>query len=229
MNISPETIFFALSGGILPAVLWLWFWLQEDRLHPEPRKIILTSFVAGMLVVVIVLPMEQWVEATFIAPGITVLIWAFLEETAKLIAAYFAALRRPDDDEPIDPVIYMITTALGFTALENTLFLSTSLLKSNTLSTIITGDLRFIGASLLHVLASGAIGVFLGLSFYKRPKVRLIYLAVGLGVAVLLHGLFNFFIINSSGNYTLIAFGFVWVSIVLLLAAIEKVKRISSR
>ena len=30
MLLDPKTLLYALLGGILPAVLWLWFWLKED-------------------------------------------------------------------------------------------------------------------------------------------------------------------------------------------------------
>ena len=43
-------IIFAISGGILPALIWLWFWLKED-LHPEPKKAISLTFFFGMLMV----------------------------------------------------------------------------------------------------------------------------------------------------------------------------------
>jgi RsiW-degrading membrane proteinase PrsW (M82 family) len=45
-------IAYALLSGILPALLWLWFWLKEDNLHPEPRSLLIGSFIAGMIVVV---------------------------------------------------------------------------------------------------------------------------------------------------------------------------------
>ncbi len=46
--------------GIVPALLWLWFWLKED-VHPEPLKMITLSFLGGMVAVVLVLPFQQLV------------------------------------------------------------------------------------------------------------------------------------------------------------------------
>ena len=87
-------------------------------------------------------------------------------------AAYLAALRFRVFDEPLDGVIYLVTAALGFSALENVFFLITPAQGGDLLRTIVTGDLRFIGASLLHTLASATIGVSLALSFYKGVGVR---------------------------------------------------------
>ena len=54
MNIF-NTIFFSFLLGIVPALVWLWFWLREDTKHPEPRSLILLTFFYGALSVVFAL------------------------------------------------------------------------------------------------------------------------------------------------------------------------------
>lgn len=51
-------LFFSLLGGIIPAFFWLWFWIREDRLRPEPRSALLSSFMAGILAVMFALFFE---------------------------------------------------------------------------------------------------------------------------------------------------------------------------
>src|SRR3989338_8162046 len=163
-----QTIFYAVLGGILPALLWLSFWLREDRKHPEPKGLIGKTFLFGMLAVIVVLPFQKGVDAVFpdlMLPAI--FLWAVLEECFKFGAGYFGGIHSVEDNEPVDPMIYMITAALGFVALENTLFIIGPLLGDDILKGVITGNLRFIGASLLHVVSSGIIGFALSLSFYK--------------------------------------------------------------
>ena len=237
-----QTIIFALLGGIIPALLWLWFWLREDRLHPEPRRLIFLSFLTGMAIVFLAYYAEHYVEGSSIVPFlgsaiekflkftvdnsiIVLILWSAIEELLKLAGAYFAGLHNKECDEPIDPMIYLITTALGFSAMENAMFLIGSL-NENVLSALFTGNSRFIGASLLHVLASGVIGLFMAYSFNRGRFSKIIYLTIGTGLAVALHSTFNFFIMESKGGGTFIVFSFVWISIILLLAAFEKVKRI---
>src|SRR3989338_3141468 len=112
---SAQTIFFALSGGILPALLWLWFWLQEDRLHPEPRGMIIKTFIAGMVAVPLVLPIEQFIQKNYAFDiMLVVFLWACTEELFKWGAVYLAAFDTKAYDEPIETILYILTGALGF-------------------------------------------------------------------------------------------------------------------
>jgi len=235
MNFSSQALFWALLGGILPALIWLWFWLREDKKRPEPRGLLVFTFIGGMIAVLVVLPLEKFSEeilSFFGIGGITgllIIIWAVIEEVVKYVFSYFTALRRRAFDEPIDAPIYLITTALGFAALENTLFLLTPLRDGSIIQSLITGNMRFIGATVLHTLASGVIGLLIGFSFYKNKKIKHEYLAVGLFLAIVLHALFNFFIMRSSNEGVFGIFGVVWVAIVVLILLLERVKRIRSK
>lgn len=225
---SATTLFFSLLGGVLPALLWLWFWLREDRLHPEPRSLILASFACGMLAVLLALPAEQWVWNRVPTMAYVIVWWAIIEEVMKLGASYFSALRKRANDEPIDSLIYLITAALGFSALENTLFLAGAVKTGGFVEGLDLGVLRFVGASLLHVVSSGTLGFFLALGFYKRGRTKTIDLCTGVVAAIVLHALFNLFILKSAGDslYTLSVFAFVWLAVILLLVAFEKVKQL---
>ncbi|MDO8482599.1 MAG: PrsW family glutamic-type intramembrane protease [bacterium] len=224
---SASTLFFALTGGILPALLWLWFWLQEDRLHPEPRGMIIRTFVAGMVAVPLVLPLEQLIQKHYsFNLMLVIILWASAEEIFKWAAAGLAAFDTKEYDEPIDAVVYMLTAALGFAAMENVFFLVTSISNTNVVESLVTGNLRFIGATLLHVLSSGVIGLFMGLSFCKGWFTRKISLVFGIAAAILLHTLFNIYIMKSGGTSIFIIFCFVWVAVLLLIAGFQKVKNI---
>jgi protease PrsW len=219
----------AFLGGVLPALAWLWFWRREDSLHPEPRRLIALAFLAGMAAVAVVIPLEKY-AATFIASSVaTVTAWPAIEEILKYLAARFTVLKRKEDDEPIDPVIYMVTVALGFAAAENALFFLSPISGDGIVQTAITGNLRFVGATLLHVLSSAVIGVALGLSFYKSKVSKFVYVVIGVILAFVLHGLFNFLILNTPENLLLRTFGYVWIGLIVLLAVLEYIKRIHPR
>lgn len=216
----------ALAGGVFPALAWLWFWLREDRAHPEPRKLIALAFFAGMVTVAVVIPIQKYVASFLVGQTLIFTVWSAIEEILKYAAARLTVLWRRDDDEPIDPVIYMVTVALGFAALENALFLLSPLAGDTAVQTLLTGNLRFVGATLLHVLSSAVIGVALALSFYKSAAAKRAYALGGVILAIALHGSFNFLILNTAEEHLLRTFGLVWVGLVALLAVLEYVKRI---
>ncbi|HEY4517138.1 MAG TPA: PrsW family glutamic-type intramembrane protease [Candidatus Paceibacterota bacterium] len=216
----------AAGGGVLPTFLWLWFWLREDSKHPEPRKLIALAFLAGMVAVGLVIPIEQWVAGLLVSQTLIFVAWSAIEELMKFAVAWITVLRRRENDEPIDPIIYMLAVALGFAAAENTLFLLSPLSGISLSQTIITGDFRFVGATLLHVLASSAIGASLAFSFYRPWRIRVRYLLAGVILSILLHGLFNFLIMNTAPEHMIRTFAFVWLGLIALLALLEFIKRI---
>ncbi len=118
-----SVLFIALLGGILPAIFWLWFWLKEDSVRPEPRGLLFLLFIAGMLSVVFVIPVEKFLHETITNQTYLLAGWAAVEEIMKFLAFFLLASRSRFLDEPIDYAIMMLTVALGFAALENTLFI----------------------------------------------------------------------------------------------------------
>jgi len=219
----------AIAGGIFPALAWLWFWLKEDSRHPEPRRLIALAFISGMLTVVLVIPIQKFVATILLTQTAIFVAWSTIEEFAKYIVAWLAVLHRRENDEPVDAVIYMVAVALGFAGLENALFLLSPLSGDTLVQTVMTGNLRFIGATLLHVFSSALVGIALAYSFYKPTIVREWYAALGVILASLLHALFNFLILNTADEHILRTFAGVWVGVIAVLFALEFVKRIKPR
>ncbi len=215
----------ALAGGILPALFWLWFWLRQDSKRPEPTRLILRTFIAGMVVVPLALPLQKLALGLFGGASLMVA-WVVIEETLKYALALGVILWHKAVDEPIDYVIYMITIALGFAALENALFIWNPLVSGDLSGSIITGNFRFLGATLLHVLASGTIGIFLAFAFYRSDTMKLLAGTFGLCIAIVLHTLFNLFIMDANGETILSIFFTVWLFVIALFLVFEKIKRI---
>ena len=214
--------------GIIPAIVWLWFWLKEDS-HPEPAKMLTLSFIGGMVAVFFVLPLQKEVYKYF-QDQITLsfVIWAAIEEIFKFIFVYFIALRNKVTDEPVDDIIYLILSALGFVTLENTLFLLDPVRNGDILGAVINMNMRFVGASLLHIMSSATIGIAMALSFYKGKAIRIESTICGIILAIVLHTSFNLFIINEAPGNIFFIFGMVWIGIIALLLLFEKVKTIKN-
>ena len=237
-----EGLSIVLVTGLLPPLLWLWFWLKEDT-HKEPKGAIMKSFVLGMASVPIVLLLEYaWCSfslnygfvkncdsstTTGFASLWLLAPWAFIEEVSKFSVAWWADLRRSIYEAPIDAVIYLITVALGFAAMENILFL----LKVHTggekmLAILAVADLRFVGATILHTVTSGIVGVSIAFTFF-HPEIHARNIWGGLILATVLHTVFNKLIIGAGSSSSVFqSFLIIWTLALILIFFFEKVKRI---
>lgn len=236
----------ALTGGILPSLVWLWFWLREDRAAPEPKGHIALSFAAGMAVVYFVLPVQKLISSALpiITQGIDTLailwhiaaptsqtvqmtLWAFVEEFGKLAAVFLVAYRTVDLDEPIDAVVYLITAALGFAAMENTFYILKDLVNGGGAEVVLNGNLRFIGATIVHTAASALMGLAFAFVFYGKFLFKIFAGVFGLCLATLLHAYFNLSIMEVQGTTNLLLeFSKYWLLVFLIIAMLEVVKHI---
>jgi protease PrsW len=127
-------------------------------------------------------------------------------------------------NESVDLVIYMITVALGFAAIENMLFLIQPIADGQLAQGLATQNLRFVGSTLVHVVCSAAVGFAMAFSLKYNRGIRTIAAVVGLILAIALHGLFNFLIILQDGTNALTAFFVIWTGAVVFLALFELLK-----
>ena len=220
-----QSTYFAIAflAGLIPALFWVWFWLREDSRKPEPLFLIAISFIAGMAVVPMALPLQKLALELYSGANIIV-VWVIVEELLKYAVALTLVFWNRDVDEPIDMVIYLIVVALGFAALENALFIFNPLVVGDYFNSALTGSYRFMGATLLHVLASGTVGACLALAYYRSKVTQVLAGTLGLSIAIVLHALFNFFIMERSGETILTVFLFVWMGIIILFLLFEKIK-----
>lgn len=235
LNSFLNTILLGIGIGFLPSIIWLLFWLREDA-HPEPIRVLLKAFFYGMLSVPFAIILELWVvqmvgfeQITQIINNnltciliVVMILWAVVEELLKFAFAGRELVQK-EDDEPVDPVIYMITTALGFAALENVLFIISPILSGDFSHVAAATQMRFMGATLLHVLASGMIGLAIGFTFYKSRLVKIITVSIVACGAVALHAAFNIFIMLYESRIFAV-FVVLWILIIIMILSIEKLK-----
>lgn len=238
-----NNILINLAFAILPGIIWLLYFLRTDNL-PEPKKQILLVFFCGALVAIPIALVEMWLltdletlhlsqKAYYIIKGLFVI--GLTEEVFKYIAVRYAVFNTSQIDEPIDIPLYMIIGALGFATAENVLFFCTQeFLQLN--SPLILSFTRFIGATLLHALSSGTIGLFLVLAFHNL-KFRAFFVTTGFVIAIAVHAIFNFFLESSIMKETqamvgysssFYALGIVYLLFLLLSISFGKVKKIKS-
>lgn len=217
----------ATLGGIIPAIIWLWFWLREDE-HPEPKKLITLALIAGAFIVPFVVPLQKFAFELYSEKSFAIVaVCALVEEIYKYAAALILILWRKDVNEPIDYVIYMIMIAIGFSAFENILYMYRIAVEEGAYHSMLNGSFRFLGASLVHIVSSATVGAFMAFSFGRSRFRELLYGFIGLSTATVLHAYFNFSILKFNGDErTQFVFLGVWVGTVILLLIIERIKRI---
>ena len=183
--------------AFLPPIFWLLFYLREDR-HPEPKRLLLVAFLGGMASAGLAVAAELLVvgrgglltldERVIGNAVIVFLVIGLIEEYAKYLPIKFLIEHRPDFDEPVDAMIYMMTAGLGFAALENLLFVF-PVLRGDLFAGLSVTANRFLGANLLHALSSGIVGFFLARAWFHPHRRH--FIALGVVLAALLHAAFN--------------------------------------
>ena len=195
--------------GILPSLIWLWFYLKKDE-HKEPKKLLFEVFLLGAASAIVALAIERglfefinnvYFKSAAIKFLFLFLITAFIEECLKYYAVRLRMKKNGELDEPIDFMIYMIVAALGFAAFENIIFVFAYLGDGKIFSDILTLlFLRFVTATFLHVLASGTLGYFLAISWSRTQK-KAAPVIYGFLIATFLHAVYNYNIFVLGGGF----------------------------
>ncbi len=174
--------------SLLPALAWAWFFRERDLYEKEPLGALMWTFLTGMLAVAPAILLEEPFRAMMETGSVlSRILIAFLvvglgEEALKLLAVYVSAYRRVEFTEVIDGMIYSITAALGFAAVENTLYILAFGIR--------IAPARALISSLAHGAFSGVGGYHLGLArFSSRDGIREV--VIGLVLAAFLHGVYN--------------------------------------
>jgi len=196
--------------AIIPGILFSFFIIRQDKYEQEPKVTLAISFALGMLVTGIAYGIEKWADDkmqlytaaqnidTYEHFGILMLsafiITALTEELLKFLALIVFAYQRDDFNEPMDGIVYSVMIAMGFATVENILYTQygwrTTLVRAFT-------------AVPAHVVFGIIIGYYAGLAKFSKDQ-QIKYLLMGLFIAVFVHGLYDFFIIQEYEEWLMI-------------------------
>ncbi len=232
----PYPLLIVLS--LSPSVVWLLFFLQKDA-HPEHKSMVLKIFSWGALIALPAVFIEIGLfyflkRIHFSSPALfsffkIFIAVALVEELLKYLVVRVKILKDPEFDEPVDLMLYMIISALGFVFLENFfVFLSPDVFSAKWETAFVLAGFRFISATFLHALCSGVIGFFLALSCFEKKRKNLLFF-LGFSLAVSLHGLYNLSIIKIENSFKYIIPFFIIVFLAVFVSwAFKKIKTIKS-
>lgn len=193
------------GSAIVPSLLLLWYIYARDR-NPEPRGLLLKTFLLGAAICAPVVPVAMGLESLGkgweVGMWGTALVQAFLgaaipEEGFKYLVLRRYVWNKPAFDEPLDGVVYGATASLGFATLENILYVGDGGMQ--------VAVLRALTAVPQHAFTGIIMGAFLGRArFAEDAGRRFGLLATALGMAILLHGTYDAVLMTHSG-YALLA------------------------
>ncbi|NLM39159.1 MAG: PrsW family intramembrane metalloprotease [Firmicutes bacterium] len=184
---------YIILAAVLPGLFWVWYFQRRDPYDREPWPMLLKAGVFGAVAVLPAIALEypfrsflqgevSWLTAFWVSFGVV----GVGEELVKMVAVYAASYSSEHFNEPVDGIIYAVTAGLGFSVVENVLYISSFGLS--------IAPLRAVVASLAHASFSGIAGYYVGRAkFSPNPWGEL---ALGLFWSAILHGVYDFVLIT---------------------------------
>lgn len=186
---------FLVLLAFAPVVAIIWYVYAKDKYEKEPTKLLIACFGLGVISIVPALfGSELAISLNLKESGdivdtflFAVLGVALPEELAKFIFLRYYIFPKKDFNEPYDGIIYAVMIGMGFAAFENLLYVIQGGLA--------VGILRMFTAVPAHAVFGAMMGYYVGLAKMNSSRSqRNLQLAKGLGIAVVLHGLYDFFL-----------------------------------
>ncbi|MFI5156514.1 MAG: PrsW family intramembrane metalloprotease [Chitinophagales bacterium] len=185
-------LLFALA--IAPGIAISLFVYSRDRFEREPMRLLILSFVLGMLSTLPPLALQLLAGDIRTESGIhsilnyalySFVIIAFTEEGSKFLVLRLFAYPKKSFNEPFDGIVYAVMISMGFATVENIEYVERFGIQ--------TGIVRFFLSVPAHASFAVLTGYYAGLA-KANPEKSSSLLWKGLIIAVFFHGSFDFFI-----------------------------------
>lgn len=205
---------------VMVIVLYIYF---KDKFEKEPIPFLFKNFFLGAFASILItfvlsivagfvfhLPNDHSLVDQFIKAFIVV---ALVEEFSKYLIVRYYAQTNKEFNEPFDGIVYAVMVSMGFAALENVLYVVQHGVE--------TGITRAFTAVPAHGVFAILMGYFMGKAKFSKHKTVLNLL--GLFVAVVFHGAYDFFLfINFIPGTVIGALASLMVGVTLSKKAIKK-------
>ncbi|HOZ54181.1 MAG TPA: PrsW family intramembrane metalloprotease [Bacilli bacterium] len=185
-----------LGISLIPAIFILVGVLISDTKNREPIPNIVLCLLSGFITIGLVLFFNQYTPDYISIPGTIQYVFghAAIEEFCKLLLFMSLVYFGTKYDEIYDGIVYMCFIALSFAAIENTMYAFNESTFVESISTALVRDVTTIP---VHVMCGILLGYFLSLSkFSKDIFHKILNIFLGITIACLTHGAYNYFISN---------------------------------
>lgn len=216
---------YLLLLALAPAIILMMYVYFRDKYEKEPIKLILKGVLLGAIVIFPVGLIENYISGFssnldmipkaaydgFIMAGAT-------EEAFKFLMVFLLVWRNPNFNEKFDGIVYAVSVALGFAAVENLFYV----FSGNSLQ---VGLLRAFTAVPGHAIFGIVMGFYLGLAKFDLQR-RGKWLLRAFLVPWLLHGLYDFMIMS---GYPLLILAFIPFLIFMYRIGLKRMKELSDQ
>jgi len=180
--------------AIAPALFIIVYIYIKDKHEKEPRHLLLYNFLFGAIVSIIVTTILYFLLAKFFPPFIkesvfdqfikAFLMVGLIEEFSKYIIVRYYAQPKEAFNEPFDGIVYAVMVSMGFAVTENIFYVFEGGIE--------TALARALTAVPAHATFGVLMGYFMGIAKFSKNKT--ILNLIGLSLAILFHGAYDFFL-----------------------------------
>ena len=183
-----------LLAALAPIIVIIIYIYLKDEYDKEPKRLLLYNFLLGAIVSIIIATVLYSGSDTFLRLNNNFsvvhqffkafLVVAVIEEFSKYIIVRYFAQPNKEFNEPFDGIMYAIMVSMGFAATENIMY-------------VIDGGyevalLRAFTAVPAHATFGILMGYFMGKAKFTKNRSK--YNLLGLFLAILFHGAYDFFL-----------------------------------
>lgn len=183
-----------ILSAIAPVIIIIIYIYLKDKYEKEPKRLLLKTFLLGAIISIIIttilyvffdffLPLkaefsilQQFIKAFFVV--------ALTEEFSKYVTVRYYAQPKKAFNEPFDGIIYAVMVSLGFAATENIMYVMQGGYK--------VAILRAFTAVPAHATFGILMGYFMGKDKFNGSRIT--DNLIGLSLAILFHGAYDFFL-----------------------------------
>lgn len=194
-----------------PGIFWLWFFLRQDKIRPEPLRLIALTFFLGCASTIpaglgnFFFGADSLLEGS---PNLVSVVTAMtfvvgpVEELCKFGAVRLGPYRSLYFDEPVDGLVYAFAASLGFASLENLFYV----LQYGPGVMLLRAPLSTVG----HLAFGSIWGHALGQYYISGGRKRSLLLST-LALSAGTHALFNVLVFSFPlGAVALVILGGIW-------------------
>ncbi len=215
-------VIFSIVAAVIPMLTYLFLIWRFDRYDREPFGLVLINYFWGAIGAIILTlifgSIVNLVIASFVAVEDklthfgSILTAPIIEEITKGFFL-FLMVQNKKFDNITDGAVYGGAIGLGFGMTENLMYFIANSISMGTWILVVI--IRTLFSAVMHCVATGTLGAFLGYAKFKKGFGKIYFTLLGLLTAMIIHSAWNSFIIFESTAW--MGFAFMISTIIIFI------------